>query len=151
MMQRSAWLLPAAAVVSSLAVYYVYGDMPAITVFGGWLLGGLMGRLAAGPKQKRAKLTRVGRPRPPTVKRATIVQARDSATFTELPMESGEARIDPHATSLRLTGDILRGMQTGGKTTRGKCSRCGSTLWLSARRPVRAKCPVCGFSRVLTR
>jgi hypothetical protein len=66
-------------------------------------------------------------------------------------MEAGAARIpEAHTGSLRLTGDILRGMQTGGKTTRGLCSQCGATLWLSARRPIKACCPACGFTRVLS-
>jgi DNA-directed RNA polymerase subunit RPC12/RpoP len=65
-------------------------------------------------------------------------------------MEAGSAMADPHLKTLRLTGDILREMQTGGRTTRGKCSRCDATLWLTARRPLKATCPTCGFSRVLT-
>jgi DNA-directed RNA polymerase subunit RPC12/RpoP len=70
-------------------------------------------------------------------------------------MEPAHAQLEPaapqdaHGQSLRLTGDILRGMQVG-KTTRGICSRCNATIWLSARRPVKARCPVCGFSRVLS-
>lgn len=145
-MQRSEWLLPASATFST-ALAYAFLDWPAaLVVAGGWCAGVLLGRLAAGPAPKRAQGKSRASPAPP--RRAAVVQARGA----QLPvMEAAAARLDPHAQGLRLTGDILRGMQTGGKTTRGRCSRCSSTIWLSAHRPVRARCPVCGFSRVLTR
>ena len=60
-----------------------------------------------------------------------------------------EAWADPQR-GLRMTRDALVGMHTGGRTTRGKCSRCGTALWLSAKRPLMARCPACGHSRMLT-
>ncbi|HVL87947.1 MAG TPA: hypothetical protein VM681_08105 [Candidatus Thermoplasmatota archaeon] len=49
---------------------------------------------------------------------------------------------------LPLAGPILRSLDAG-KRTLGKCGKCGTSLTLSARRPVKARCPVCGHAKVL--
>jgi hypothetical protein len=147
MMQRTASLFVALALGGSAIAYLTVGEFGALAVGLAAVAGALGGLLAA--------------PRPAIASRATVrtVPARRTAPLARVPharaslaMEPGQAvMVDPHTKSLRLTGDILRGMQTHGKVTRGKCSQCSSTLWLSAQRPVKARCPVCGFTRVLSR
>lgn len=62
--------------------------------------------------------------------------------------EPSSARF-PYERKLPLAGPILRSLDAG-KRTRGKCGRCGALLTLSAARPVKARCPVCGHVKVLT-
>lgn len=146
-MQRTAPLFVALALGGSAVAYVTVGELGALAV-GLAAIGGAFGGLLAAPRPAVAARATV-RSAPP---RRAAPLTRVPAARASLAMEPGQAvLVDPHTRNLRLTGDILRGMQTHGKVTRGKCSQCSSTLWLSAQRPVKARCPVCGFTRVLTR
>jgi DNA-directed RNA polymerase subunit RPC12/RpoP len=146
MMQRSLPLFIVLAAAAAVGAYVSF-DWLGLGVFLAVLAVGVAGGFLASlwPASPSAEISDL----PPAT--------RASARFTKVAHEAAAPAmepahavlVDPHTENLRLTGDILRGMQTGGKTTRGKCSQCSSTLWLSARRPVKARCPVCGFTRVL--
>jgi DNA-directed RNA polymerase subunit RPC12/RpoP len=159
MMQRSDLLFVALAGIG-LPAGYLFLDVLGVALVALALgCGALVGALSA-PRERPQPPARKARAsaRPRAARHAPLAAA--GAVILEAPtrarvhtsfvpaMEPAAAIASPR--SLRLTGDILRGMQTGGRTTRGVCSRCSATIWLSARRPVKARCPVCGFSRVLS-
>ncbi|MCA1812570.1 MAG: hypothetical protein LC624_01305 [Halobacteriales archaeon] len=162
MQQRSAFYLGAVGVVGIPAGYWFWDVTGAAVVAVALGIGIVCGVLTRGapasaqPAAKHAPLAATGVQFEPTAR------AKVHTSFVPVRMERAAAALtvpadsrvlparDTHERSLRLTGDILRGMQTGGKTQRGVCSQCNATIWLSAQRPVKARCPVCGFSRVLS-
>jgi DNA-directed RNA polymerase subunit RPC12/RpoP len=162
MMQRSDLVLATVGLGGSAAAFALGGALPAAVIGLGVLTGMTLGSVVrpgrgkaravnAAKAAKATKVVRGARSAAAAVSAVSLVPARAvrPVRTASLPMEAGSARMAPP--ELRLTGDILHGMQTGGKTTRGLCSACGATLWLSARRPLKATCPMCGHTRVLER
>jgi hypothetical protein len=151
MMQRSDLFLAALGAVGVPAGYLVW-DVPGAAVVATALGVGVLAGLASRPRRAPARQ----RPRHAPLAQGAVrleptARAKVHTSFVPVQMETAAAlaRPGPAEARLRMTGDILRGMQTG-KTQRGVCSQCNATIWLSARRPVKARCPVCGFSRVLS-
>lgn len=153
MMQRSDLLAVALGLAATVAVYLALGELAGLVVGAGLAVGIAAALLLAPRPSSRGRVRKVprralqgARARPAAASVVSLVPA--ARTLRTAPrFEAGAAAVP----ELRLTRDILTGMHTGGKTTRGKCSSCGATLWLSARRPVKARCPNCGHTRVLER
>lgn len=153
-MQRSDLALGVLGFAAAGGAWLLAGELGAFVVgaaLGCGVLAGLLLSWRPSPRRaRRARVRKVARAAPVMHRRPSNPAAQHRSMLAvrgALPVEPAAARAE---TSLRLTGDILRGMKTGGKVTRGLCSRCGATLWLSAQRPVRARCPVCGTTRLLT-
>lgn len=154
MMQRSDLLAVTLGLATALGAYLFFGELVGLIVGAAVALGAL-GAVLLLPRPARAtaaaRVRRVGRAR--AAPAASIVSMVPAGRASRAGR--GGPRFEPAAAlappELRLTHDILTGMQTGGKTTRGLCSSCGATLWLSARRPLKARCPNCGHTRVLER
>lgn len=150
-MQRSLPLFIVLAAAAGFGAWYVF-DWLGLAAFAGVLAvslgGGLLATLRLAPRRKPASIRTLPSATTEPARARVLGRARRAAK-PALVMEPGSAQLaDPHPETLAMTGDILKEMQTH-KTTRGRCSQCNSTLWLSARRPVKAKCPVCGFTRIL--
>lgn len=155
-MQRSLLLLLGSALAAAALLVLVEWPLSGLAAMGVGGIGSAVALAMLRPAPKPAsvrKLPQRGRARAAASHVSFVPLGPAGKRVPRPAMEAGSAAAvvvqDPHNQSLRLTGDILRGMQTGGKTTRGLCSQCGGTIWLSAQRPVRATCPLCGFSRVL--
>lgn len=141
-MKRTELLLLGLAVGAPIVAYFGFGDVAAGVVVGALGFGAFVAVLI-GPLGRSGSTARVRK----VSSRATPTTVVGRAHRSTPALEAGAASLAP--SPLRLTHDILAGMQTGGKTTRGMCSSCGATLWLSARRPLKARCPNCGHTRVL--
>lgn len=159
-MQRSDLLAPALGLAAAVGAWLVFGETIGLIVGLGMFFGILIALTLARvlrPAAAPAKVRKVRTPaaRVPMATAVSMVPAgRSAGRATRSPrplMEPGHAVAVPRPPELRLTHDILTGMATGGKTTRGLCSNCNATIWLSARRPVKARCPNCGHTRVLER
>lgn len=74
-----------------------------------------------------------------------MAEASHKAPLRERELEVPLVTAAPQGTFFPVDGN---GTATA-KVTKGMCGRCGTKLTLSARRPLRATCPVCGNSKVL--
>lgn len=143
-MQRSDLAVLVAGLVLAVPFFWLFEWVGIAVLVGGMLIGGAVGAVASRTQRSAApaKVRKV----PAKATRPVLMTRVAQGPRPTFEPAAARAQAEP----LRLTGAILSGMQTGGKVTRGKCSRCASTIWLSAQRPVKARCPVCGHTRVLS-